>query len=320
MRFAIITDTHYSVKKDTEDGTLWNKQLLTLSLELGVALRDQLNTLNLDMVLHCGDLTHDGDIESLIFCAELFKDLRCPVYFTLGNHDTLIPAAREEIASIFKLPTNNFSFRHDLPEFSLLFLDTNFAHYPNGREDPLMNWRIASKEYSAVGPTRSSIIWLDQQLKDLLGTPVIIIAHHPFITKETYPRISPRSLSDWRQRVQTVDTALFPAFSAELRDVISSHSKTISAIFSGHWHINDFFKWNDIAIIQTSSLIEFPFEFRVFELTSDSKLIGKTEKLVIPKLLLDELSLVPEWGNDWLRGTSVDREIEISVLKDITIG
>ena len=79
----------------------------------------------------------------------------------------------------------------------------------------------------------------------------------------------------------------------------------IIGTFSGHWHINSITVLDNVFHCLTSSLREWPFEFRLVEL-DEQKISITTHGLNDPDL--KERSYLEEFGNDWVAGDTKDRE------------
>jgi len=95
-----------------------------------------------------------------------------------------------------------------------------------------------------------------------------------------------------------------------MRAIIRRHPQ-VKVAFAGHWHISDVTQEDGVVFCQTPALREYPFEIRLAEVHGDS--------LTVTTVGLNDgrfrrLSYVPEWGNDWVAGTTNDREFTVSLL------
>jgi 3',5'-cyclic AMP phosphodiesterase CpdA len=187
-----------------------------------------------------------------------------------------------------------------------LFLDSNYAHLPSGEESEVQRWN-QSGEYSGVGFSAAQVNWLRDELARDRETLTFVITHHPIASKSEYPIISPRDLGAPNKRIGPVWRKLFPTYHTEVLDILESASN-VKVVFTGHWHINDITRVNNLYHVKTSSLIEYPFEYRVVSV------FEKFLDISIAQLPAEDLlaaSLVLEWQNEWIRGESFDRERRI---------
>ena len=119
-----------------------------------------------DRLVITGDLTHLGDRASYERVRALLADYPLPVSLTIGNHDNrdnfqmVFPeAARDEGGFVQEVI--------DYPDVRLVILDT---HIPVRRGHP---------DYSAGRLCPARLQWLDRQLAESGGRPVVVFMHHP---------------------------------------------------------------------------------------------------------------------------------------------
>lgn len=304
--FALITDTHYSVSLRGEEPTLWNRQLVARSKELAELLIHSINHQPLDFIIHCGDITHNGDRRSFEFARSIFDQFRVPVFFTLGNRDPLETHARSMIKEVFSLNRDQFFFVHYVNGVRYIFLDSNYAHFADGREDEVID-RAATGSSQHVGYSAAQLRWLETELDRDRESITLVIAHHPIASKSEYPIIKPRDLGPPNVRLGPVWQALFPVYYREVLALLEGASN-VKAVFSGHWHISDIVRVNSLYHVKTPSLVEFPFEYRVVRV-SEQYLDVSTHGLGSD--LVEQASLVPQWYNEWVKGESFDRDRRI---------
>ncbi len=306
MKFAVITDTHYVYPTGDADSHLWNKQLLSMTETLADRLVKRIRAAGVDFVIHCGDLTHDGDHASMEFAKETFSQFGCPIFIIPGNHDTAENNSRELLASWFCMKDNRSFYMELIGDLRFVFIDTAYGHLADGTETAVMKWRDKSA-YRGAGPSAEQLDWLAEEFARDTIVPTIVVAHHPFAAKPAYPQRLPRLPNDLATRTRQPDKALFPIYSERLLSLVCANPN-VKAVFAGHWHINDAFDVGATKFIYTSSLIEFPFEFRIVEVKGD-----KLSSTLMPLEGddLSKLSLVPEWNNSWARGEEGDRVIEL---------
>lgn len=117
-------------------------------------------------IMITGDLTHFGDAASYVRLKGLLDTAIPPVSITIGNHDR-----REEFVKVFQnVATDENGFVQeviDLEDCRLVLLDTLFAppyEFPATYSGMLCERRMA---------------WLDRQLGEAGGKPVLVFMHHP---------------------------------------------------------------------------------------------------------------------------------------------
>lgn len=304
--FALITDTHFQIGSEVKDGTLWNRQMMSQSERIADSLVQSLNAREFDFVIHAGDLTHAGDRRSFEFTRAAFSRAKAPLWLTVGNHDVSELGVRSWLGTEWGIEGNLMYFSRYHRGVRYLFLDSNYAHFPSGEESEIQRWDKTG-DYSGVGFSAAQIDWLRDELARDRETLTFVITHHPIASKSEYPIISPRDLGAPNKRLGPVWRKLFPVHHKEVLDLLES-APNVKVVFTGHWHINDITRVNNLYHVKTSSLIEYPFEYRVvsvFEKFMDISVVQlPAEDLVVA-------SIVPEWHNEWIRGESFDRERRI---------
>lgn len=304
--FALITDTHFKPGTAARDGVMWNRQLVSQSERLAELLVSSLNEDALDFVIHAGDLTHEGDKASFDFVRSSFSRLKAPLWFTLGNRDGGEPGIRSWLAAEWGLQSQTMYYARHHNGVRYIFLDSNYAHLPTGQESEIQRWDQTSS-YTGVGFSAAQLDWLTKELESDRETLTFVITHHPIASKAEYPIISPRDLGAPHRRLGPVWQKLFPTYHKEVLEILES-APNVKIVFTGHWHINDITRVNNLYHVKTSSLIEYPFEYRIVSV-SDHFLDISVERL--PSDSLSSESLVPDWQNEWIRGESFDRERRI---------
>ncbi len=304
--FALITDTHFQMPAPADDSVMWNRQLVSQSSKLAELLVQSLNARTLDFVIHAGDLTHQGDRPSFEFVRSTLLRINAPLWFTLGNRDVGGEGVRAWLASTWGLEHEAMYFSRYHRGVRYIFLDSNYAHLSSGKESEVQRWD-QTKTYSGVGFSSLQVEWLQDELARDRETLTFVIAHHPIASKSEYPIISPRELGSPNRRLGPVWSKLFPVYHKEVLALLESASN-VKVVFTGHWHINDITRVNSLYHVKTSSLIEYPFEYRLVSVW-DTFLDVSVVRLPAENLIT--ASLVPEWCNEWIQGESFDRERRI---------
>jgi 3',5'-cyclic-AMP phosphodiesterase len=158
-----------------------------------------------DAVLVTGDLVDFGTAEEYRHLATLLEPLTIPVYLMVGNHDD-----RAALREVFTAPylhddrtVGEFvQYAFDLGDMRIIALDSQVPHDSPGT---LCDARLA---------------WLEAQLDQARGRPVIVALHHP-------PFATGIGHMD--------DMALDPVAASKLEALISSHPN-VERVLCGHVH------------------------------------------------------------------------------------
>jgi Icc protein len=158
-----------------------------------------------DAVLVTGDLVDFGTVEEYRHLATLLEPLTIPVYLMVGNHDD-----RAALREVFTAPylhddrtVGEFvQYAFDLGDMRIIALDSQVPHDSPGT---LCDARLA---------------WLEAQLDQARGRPVIVALHHP-------PFATGIGHMD--------DMALDPVAASKLEALISSHPN-VERVLCGHVH------------------------------------------------------------------------------------
>jgi Icc protein len=158
-----------------------------------------------DAVLVTGDLVDFGIVEEYRHLATLLEPLTIPVYLMVGNHDD-----RAALREVFTAPylhddrtVGEFvQYAFDLGDMRIIALDSQVPHDSPGT---LCDARLA---------------WLEAQLDQARGRPVIVALHHP-------PFATGIGHMD--------DMALDPVAASKLEALISRHPN-VERVLCGHVH------------------------------------------------------------------------------------
>lgn len=282
LTIAVITDLHYlSPKLAIEGDALTAYERLTgrNRKDLDEVLDKTLNNLideEIDILLITGDITNHGERLSHIDFIEKILPLKesgTRIFVTPGNHDINIPDAKaytgneaipteninkEEFAELYKLFGYNEAFKrndHSLSYLSelneniwLLSIDTNLY-----------------EEYDADGYLSKGRIkpqtleWILEILKeaDDKGIRVLGMMHHGLIEHIPYQStfFPDYLIEDWEKTA----------------DLLANVGLEI--VFTGHFHSNDITlrtssEGNTIYDVETASLAQYPFAYRIMKLSS----------------------------------------------------
>jgi 3',5'-cyclic AMP phosphodiesterase CpdA len=175
-----------------------------------------------DCVLATGDLTDRGEPEAYTVLRQTLAALPMPVYAIPGNHDRREPMrqAFADCAWMPSQPGTPLCYRVHLQRSTLIALDT----------------LIEGENYGLLGDTQ--LQWLDAQLRDTAGQPVVIMLHHP-----------------------PIDSGIAIMDSMKLRDstrfgdLVSRHGN-IERVLCGHLHRSMHARWKGSVVSVPSSTVE----------------------------------------------------------------
>jgi len=145
-----ITDTHIHDQQDV----LFKNIQPDISLAQVIKHAKQ-NSSNIDYVVITGDLTHDGTSVACNRLADLLNQFDCPVYVTLGNHDTTDIIKQHLLNHRISMPE-----KIETDHWQLLFAD---SHIENQTAGLLTDYSIKK---------------LTSQLQQC-KKPALLFTHHP---------------------------------------------------------------------------------------------------------------------------------------------
>lgn len=152
-------------------------------------------------VVVTGDLVDAGQPEEYDYLRELLSPLTMPVYLMPGNHDDR-DNLRRTFGDLGYMGTEGFiQYRCRIGPVHLLALDT----LRPGRSDGML--------------CAHRLAWLEQQLADLQGEPVVIAMHHP----------------PFRTLIRHMDAMGLTVGAAELEALLSRHAN-VERVICGHLH------------------------------------------------------------------------------------
>ncbi len=246
-RLAYITDTHFG----SGEGA-WGQQPTYPNLvpELFKDLANYLRNHPVDFLLHGGDLTDSGSEEQQKGACEIAKQLPCPFFLTLGNHDLNTPNALkvwQNKKDVFfgSDATSTCDFIVDLGSATLIGI-TNTWQDPSC--DTAFCWD--RELYQLAGITDEQYLWLESQIKD---KPVILSLH------ETLHPLPPR-LTGMDEPIHNPPGP----YVDKLTEFVENHPQ-IKLVLSGHCHATCRTNQNGTTHLTTAAFFEPPFQIRVIE-------------------------------------------------------
>ncbi len=230
MKAIVFADLHY-FGGDLDTAIFNTKQkLVRFALPLFDKLCHRAAQCSADVCINLGDTIqdtqeHDGDIASLKFIFKKLKEMPCPCYSILGNHDLKMMQTREEVEEIMGYDSSTYSL--DVGGYHLVFLTTEVrAELGTLRGGCIKTQSMSQKE----------IEWLRRDLeKNTL--PCIIFTHFPLAEDESVD-----------------DDCMFMKNRADVKEIIKK-DKNVLAVFSGHQHTTKLIEEDGVKYYLLGSLI-----------------------------------------------------------------
>ena len=317
MRFAVISDTHLYVRGNGKDSIWWNRMLRSQTDRISSCMIDTISPMQPDFVVHCGDISGHCDLENFRTGLAILDRLPCPWYAVLGNHDTWFPGVRDAFSERNGLPHGQCYYSVSLGGLRFIFLDTCYWRATDGSASPYLDKQLFdSNMINGLYIDDEELEWLDTQLKTYSQEKVVLVSHAPLGFKDNYKattlpdgqpgRPEGCSLLEFNTQcgiVGDIHNRL------ELRALLARHPN-VKMAFAGHCHINDYHREQGIAFIQTGSMIEYPFEFRLVEIDNGVASFT-THGLNDPSFQKE--SFIEERGNRWLAGKDAERTFTVAL-------
>ncbi|MDO5522689.1 MAG: metallophosphoesterase [Bacteroidia bacterium] len=284
IKIAVVTDLHY-LSPQLADGKQAHKMYEKSTGRNTADLHEVLDTVlarimaqNMDVLLISGDLTNHGERRSHLDLIEKLKRVQrngTKIMVAPGNHDVNIPNARaytgekptpvtsiseEEFAEWYapfgygnalKRDEGSLSYLAEIDENTwLLCFDTN--RYREHTTNSVTAGRIVPQTMS----------WALDILREAREKNITVLGmmHHGLVEHMPYQStfFSGYLIEDWQKNAEILADA------------------GLKVVFTGHFHSNDVSlltspAGNTIYDVQTASLAQYPFAYRVMEL-SDNKL------------------------------------------------
>lgn len=283
VRFAVLSDTHVIHPADPEDGVWWNRYLKSrTSGDLAQAWAAAVQDLAPDFVLHCGDLTHRGDEGSARFAKDLLDGFGCPVFTTLGNHDTgYNPGALEMLPELLGFPGGKAYYSADACGLRVMTLPYITRPDPEFFEEELA--------------------WLAGELAETDGEPILFFSHAPLCVGDSYPEGTiPGPQATMRDHMETY---LWQRPERILQ--LLADCGGLLGVFCGHMHLHEILFPNGMLHCATASLVSYPIELR--EVVIEDRTIS-IRTVGLEDASFSGASLMPERNNEWVAGRPGDRE------------
>ena len=313
MRFAVISDTHFVVPGTMPDGVWWYKVPHSMDEKRYASIVRSLKARDPDFIAACGDFTGDCKRESFLLGKKIMDSTGIDWRTAVGNHDTNWPGVREEISSLYSLPDKVNYYSYDISDgrhiLHFIFLDLCQNLWRDGGIRPHVDQEAYNDgDILKFAIDDKQLEWFDKDLIENRYKTNIIITHTPVYYRDSvYIGTLPKAKEPFNDMtsLNLLNPELEAVSEQKLKEVIKRHKNSITAVFSGHTHINEVIYANDIPFCTTASLRECPFEFRMAEI--------KDNTLDITMHKLDDESFYSasyeKWrGNEWIFGKPADRK------------
>ena len=260
FRFGIVSDLHIALPETIEHNP-HRFHLVEVSIPALEAALAHLMSLNLDFLLLPGDLTQDGEIINHQWLANRLAKLPFPTYVIPGNHDVPNLNATETTIALddFSSYYHQYGYQNIqqlyyskevLPGVQLIALNSN-------------NFNTEGKQRGYLDEIQLN--WLQKTLETIDNKLVLVTIHHNII--EHFPRQQDHPFGQ-RYMLDNADTLL---------EILQKHQ--VKLIFTGHIHVQDIARSNDIYEICTGSLVSYPHPYRVVEIDRDLQIKVKSFKI-----------------------------------------
>lgn len=279
-RFLFIADTHWGAG---EHG-------YTVQPKYDEKLPDVLTALGswvqengpIDFLLHGGDITHVPDETSILWAIEHF-DLSMPVHLCLGNHDLTIEGS---IDDWLRLAPGFFG--DGSPDFAVETEDCIIHVIPNQYGPEPFFWDHDSNPHFLD----TQVETLERRIESRPDTTHLILTHSP-----VFPITQDQSgLADLFHEPPE-------SFTATVTRLAEKHG--VTCVLGAHSHANMNKELNGVNYVTVSSLVETPFEFKLFEVGSGSVSMQTHN-------LWDRVRFEAEynWEKTFAQGRACDRAFE----------
>ena len=283
IKIAVISDVHFLSKRLALPGKALSayekstgRDIEDLHLVFNFVLNDLLKE-EIDILLITGDLSNHGEFQSHIDFIEKLKPLKdtgVRIFITPGNHDINIPNSKQYIgdeaisatsvtAHEFEQLYNSFGFGNMLnkDEASLSYVaeinkDTWLLSIDANRYDENINSSITGGRIR-----NTTMLWALQILQEAQekGIRVLGMMHHGLVEHMPFQStfFSDYLIEDWRNKADSLADA------------------GLNIVFTGHFHSNDITlhkspSGNVLYDIETASLSQYPFAYRIMNLTDST--------------------------------------------------
>ena len=248
--FGIISDLHIALPQTIRNNGKKRFHLVEVSIPALEKALAHLESLNLDFLLLPGDLTQDGEPENHRWLAERLAKLPFPTYVIPGNHD--IPSLLATDSAIAFADFPNYYQQFGYQNSSQLYYSQEILP---GVQLVALNSNLLSTEGEQLGALDpEQLQWLEDCLEKLQDKFILVTVHHNVI--EHLPGQSRHPLG----KLYMLDN------SDQLLTILKKYQ--VKLLFTGHLHIQDIAKSDNIYEICTGSLVSYPHPYRIVQVTN----------------------------------------------------
>jgi len=285
-RFIYLSDTHLgSSGSGFHQQKTYPERLSEIVAVLNAWIRQDGR---IDFVLHGGDMTDSGTRDLIWQASHLFK-LPVPVRLCLGNHDL---TERESLAHWLKLCPDFFSGGR--PEYLIETEDCVLHVVPNNWMEIPYRWVDTQNPHFLD----DQITLLDRQSARRAVRPQILLTHSPVFG---LPPEQTGMAKPFHEPVATFTKTVVEW---------AKRQPGLLCVLGGHTHMNMRVEHAKVNYVTVSALVEVPFEFKVFEIGTDSWSM-KTISLA------DQLHFRSEYNHEkhYVQGSEKERTVEVHSLR-----
>ncbi len=255
FNFGIISDPHIALPQTIRNNGKKRFHLVEVSIPALEKALAHLESLNLDFLLLPGDLTQDGEPENHRWLTKRLAKLPFPTYVIPGNHDVPSLLATDSAIAFADFPDYYQQFGYQ--NSSQLYYSQEI--FP-GVQLIALNSNLFSREGEQLGALDpEQLQWLEDCLEKLQDKFVLVTVHHNVI--EHLPGQSRHPLGK-RYMLDNSD---------ELLTILKKYQ--VKLLFTGHLHVQDIAKLDNIYEICTGSLVSYPHAYRIVQVTNQD--LGK---------------------------------------------
>lgn len=299
FRFGIISDLHIALPETIQDNPS-RFHLVEVSIPALEKALDHLISLKIDFLLLPGDLTQDGERVNHQWLGERLASLPFPVYVIPGNHDVPNMNATESAIAFKDFP--QYYHKHGYQDQQQLYYTQEIL--PNVQLIALNSNNFNSEGKQLGFLDQSQLYWLENTLKNCHNKLILMTVHHNVI--EHFPGQTEHPLGN-RYMLKNADNLL---------NLLQKYQ--VKLIFTGHLHVQDIAKWQNIYEICTGSLVSYPHPYRVVE-------IEHNQKKTTIKIDSFKIESLPGWSDlavtskEWMGDRSVYFMLQLLTLPPLNL-
>ena len=238
IKFIQVTDSHYAeVGADYTQRDVENSKSI-----LEKTIKDINSIPDIDFVVFTGDNIDQADDVDLKAFLKLANQLKYPYYVVIGNHEVFRSQNLDKKEYIRIVSKYSKNCRTKSPNYVFVKKGIVFLVVDGAKE-------------IIPGPAgyykQDTLKWFDKKLTKYKDCKIVVFQHFPIV-------------EPYYNRTHTTYNK------GEYEAVLKKHNNVL-AIFSGHFHANGEKMVDGIYHVSTPALVEGPHNFKIIEITGDSK-------------------------------------------------